>query len=547
MLRRFALSFGWIFVFVTTLVACTADDETKSSSGIGGAPIPDSQAGGSFGLDGATTTSRQNVGGAFTQPRPSVGGSTSLARDSTTAGGASAPDNVQDRGGASANWNGGASATANAPNRGGTNATGGAGATHRGGANTSGGASALGGTSARNGTATAGGKEATGGKASVGGKTAADSTAQGGSTTQGGTAKGGNQAATGGSSGKGGASAGSGGKACHSMADWTPKSGDLWISPSGNDSNDGTEESPKKTLTAAISKWSTGKTIWVLPGTYALSAAITVSTKATSTGPLVISGVKGGAKPIFDFSSEPRASDNNGVRGLQLSGSYVHLRYLEFKKAADNCLYVTGSNNTLEWLSVHECQDTGVQLSNGAASNKILNVDSYLNADPTGENADGFAPKLDIGQNNYFWGTRSYQNADDGYDCWAAGDGSPVTFEYCWAFGQPGPTATASSDGNGFKLGSPADRAAGGNAAHKLISCFAFNNRASGFTANGNSSGQITCTNCAAWGNGVAYSAGTGGKLPQHTGDVSGLSVSTEKAMNAARDANGNLPDIKSL
>jgi hypothetical protein len=337
------------------------------------------------------------------------------------------------------------------------------------------------------------------------------------------------------------------GKACHSTADWTAQSGDIWISPSGNDSSDGSKMSPKKNLSAAISAWSSGKTIWVMPGTYAVGAPISLSTKATSSGELRISGVSGGAKPVFDFSSEPRATNNDGQRGFQISGSYVHLRYLEVAKASDNCVYVTGSNNTLEWLSVHECQDTGVQLSSGASSNKVLNVDSYLNADPTGENADGFAPKLSIGQDNYFCGTRSYQNADDGYDCWSSGDSSPVTFEYCWAFGQPGPTATANGDGNGFKLGSPASLASGGNAPHKLINCFAFENRSTGFTANGNSSGKITCTNCGVWGNGTAWSPGTGGVVPQHTGDITNLSVSVDKAMNAPRDASGNLPDITKL
>jgi hypothetical protein len=251
--------------------------------------------------------------------------------------------------------------------------------------------------------------------------------------------------------------------------------------------------------------------------------------------------------PVFDFSGEPRSSGNGGERGFEISGAYVHLRYLELKKAADNCIYVTGTDNTLEWLNVHECQDTGVQVSNGAASNRILNVDSYLNADPSGENADGFAPKLSIGQNNYFCGTRAYQNADDGYDCWSSGDGSPVKFEYCWSFGQPGPTATANGDGNGFKLGSPSGRASGGNAAHELIDCYAFHNRGVGFTANGNSSGKITCTECGQWGNSAGWSSGTGGQEPKHTGDITNLDVTVEKAMNAPRDAQGDLPDIAKL
>ena len=181
-------------------------------------------------------------------------------------------------------------------------------------------------------------------------------------------------------------------RACHSTGDWTPKAGDLWIAPSGDDRNAGAQASPKKTLAAALASWSAGKTIWVAAGTYPHNAPINLSTRATSVGPLRISGVPGAAKPVFDFSAERRSAGNGGQRGFQISGSYVHLRYLEIKKASDNCVYVTGSNNTVEWLSIHECQDTGVQLSNGAASNKGLNVVSYLNADPSGENADGFAP-----------------------------------------------------------------------------------------------------------------------------------------------------------
>ena len=338
-----------------------------------------------------------------------------------------------------------------------------------------------------------------------------------------------------------------GGHACHSTADWTPAASDIWVAPTGSDTNPGTEASPKQTLTAAVAAWSAGKTIWVMPGDYAYSSAIALSTKASADAPLRISGISTGAMPVFDFSSEPRSTGNGGQRGIELSGSHVHVRYLELKKAADNCVYVTGTDNTLEWLSVHECQDTGVQVSNGAASNKVLNVDSYLNTDPSGENADGFAPKLSIGQNNYFCGTRAYHNADDGYDCWASGDSSPVKFEYCWAFGQPGPTATANGDGNGFKLGSPAGRASGGNAPHELIDCYAFHNRSAGYTANGNSSGKITCENCGEWGNGVAWSSGTGGKDPQHTGDITNLGVTVEQAINAPRDQWGDLPDISKL
>lgn len=338
------------------------------------------------------------------------------------------------------------------------------------------------------------------------------------------------------------------GRPCHSMHDWTPQPDDLWIAPDGDDENPGSEPLPKQSLAAAIQAWSAGQTVWVQPGTYAHSAPVQLTVKATAESPLRISGLSRKAKPVFDFSGETRSRGNNGERGFHISGAYVHLRYLEIANAADNCVYVTGENNTLEWLTVHDCQDTGVQLSNGAAHNQVLNVDSYLNADPSGENADGFAPKLSIGQGNYFCGTRAYHNADDGYDCWAAGDSSPVTFEYCWAFGQPGPTATAAGDGNGFKLGSPRSRASGGNAPHELIDCFAFHNRSVGFTANGNSSGRITCTGCGVWANGAPWSpGGAGGQLPQHSGDITNLDVTIDEARSAPRDPWGNLPEITNL
>jgi hypothetical protein len=58
---------------------------------------------------------------------------------------------------------------------------------------------------------------------------------------------------------------------------------------------------------------------------------------------------------------------------------------------------------------------------------------------------------------------------------------------------------------------------------------------------------MITCTNCGVWGNGTAWSSGTGGVVPQHTGDITTLGVTVDKAMNAPRDASGDLPDIATL
>ena len=212
----------------------------------------------------------------------------------------------------------------------------------------------------------------------------------------------------------------------------------------------------------------------------------------------------------------------------------------------------------------------GLQIS-GTSSltpsyNKIINCDSYLNADNSAENADGFAAKLGIGPGNEFHGCRSYHNVDDGWDFFEAGP-NPVLLEGCWSFAAKHPTkSTKNSDGNGFKLGGlrkevgwydalaadsaikkqyPTyhDYAVDNTATHKVVNCFAFENPSSGFDRNNNPSTGITLTGCGAWGNGTNVEAGL-----NVVGEMLSLpAVTAEKAMAAKRDASGNLPDIKTL
>lgn len=55
----------------------------------------------------------------------------------------------------------------------------------------------------------------------------------------------------------------------------------------------------------------------------------------------------------------------------------------------------TGGYNVIEFCSFIGNEDSGLQLSGGAHNNKIINCDSYYNADPTDYgDADGFACKL---------------------------------------------------------------------------------------------------------------------------------------------------------
>jgi hypothetical protein len=198
----------------------------------------------------------------------------------------------------------------------------------------------------------------------------------------------------------------------------------------------------------------------------------------------------------------------NGRKGIALQAGYWHIKGFDVKGAGDNGLEISGgSNNIIELCSFYENRDSGVQLSNGAANNQILNCDSYDNADPPDyADADGFAPKLAVGSGNYFYGCRAWGNVDDGWDGYLRGANDvTTTLENCWTWkngylkdgSDPGPQA----NGNGFKMG-------GGDNSNSLLlmhhfilkNCLAFQNKHKGFDQN-NNAGSMTLLNCTGFGN----------------------------------------------
>jgi hypothetical protein len=170
---------------------------------------------------------------------------------------------------------------------------------------------------------------------------------------------------------------------------------------------------------------------------------------------------------------------------------------------------ISGSNNIIEFCSFFENRDSGLQLGGGASDNRIINCDSYFNADPDNGDADGFAPKLDVGSNNYFYGCRAWQNSDDGWDGYLRGaDDVATTVERSWCFsngylmdGNP-----SSGNGNGYKMGGSDDRTLMHN--FTLVNSIAFDNRVKGFDQN-NNKGSMTLYNCSAYRNGTNYSVST--------------------------------------
>jgi parallel beta-helix repeat protein len=348
----------------------------------------------------------------------------------------------------------------------------------------------------------------------------------------------------------------------------------LYVATTGNDANPGTIDLPLATIARAITLATVpGTTIYVRGGTYALSATITISRSGTSTSMYRLLAYQN-ERPFLNFSAMPIGSNNRGIR---LSGSYWDIKGFHLWKAGDNGMNISGSNNTIENCTFSENADTGLQLGGGASNNRIINCDSYFNTDPGQGNADGFAPKLDVGTGNYFYGCRAWQNSDDGWDGYIRPRPAVVpttTLENCWTFmnGYLMNGLPSSGNGNGFKMGG-SDSA---NLSHDVIlkNCLAFQNRVKGFDQN-NDRGSMTLYNCTAYSNGTNFgmsgtidlgsvmalknciSAGTGAvnlnssavqatnswMPPFIVTDADFVSVDTT-GVRGARNADGSLPNI---
>jgi hypothetical protein len=277
-----------------------------------------------------------------------------------------------------------------------------------------------------------------------------------------------------------------------------------YVATDGSDANPGTLAQPFKTITKAISVAVPGDTIYVRGGTYALTTTISMSSSKSGTDSLrYFLFAYQSERPLLDFSNAA-----TGVKGIRLNASFWHIKGFDIKGAGDNGLEISGgSNNIIERCSFFENRDSGVQLSNGAANNRVINCDSYYNADPPDYgDADGFAPKLTVGTGNYFYGCRAWGNCDDGWDGYLRGANNvTTTLENCWTWGngylKDGTDPGSQANGNGFKMGG-GDNGNSELLMHHFIlkNCLAFENKAKGFDQN-NNVGSMTLLNCTGYNN----------------------------------------------
>ncbi len=263
----------------------------------------------------------------------------------------------------------------------------------------------------------------------------------------------------------------------------------FYVSPSGNDTNQGTIDKPFKTIPKAITEAIAGDTIYVMKGIYVSSSTILINSSKSGTfeNPYHLYSFPGDTV-ILDFYPQ-----SFGDRGINLRADYWNIRGIVVKNAGDNGLYIEGEYNTIKNCTFYGNDDSGLQISGGGAHNIIINCDSYNNADPDNEDADGFAAKLDIGPGNEFYGCRAWNNSDDGWDLYESDDS--VVIADCWAFrnGYLANNSPSLGDGNGFKVGG---NFVAGN--HLVRNCLAFDNRKYSYHQN-NNTGEVAIYNSLGW------------------------------------------------
>jgi hypothetical protein len=278
----------------------------------------------------------------------------------------------------------------------------------------------------------------------------------------------------------------------------SPITGAVYVAPNGTDGAAGTQAAPT-TLTSALTRIGAGGTIYMRGGTYNFASTVTIAqgNDGTSSARKTLSAFPG-ETPVLDFSAQTEASTN---RGLQLFASFWHVVGITVQHAGDNGIYVGGSNNIIERVVTRANHDTGLQLgrisssdtfSQWPANNLVVSSESYDNADSGGENADGFAAKLTVGNGNIFRYDVSHNNIDDGWDLFTKTDTGAigiVTIEFSLSYNQgtlTNGTSASNGDKNGFKLGGddiPVN--------HIVQHDIAVNNGKHGFTYNSNP-GTIT-------------------------------------------------------
>lgn len=205
----------------------------------------------------------------------------------------------------------------------------------------------------------------------------------------------------------------------------------------------------------AVKKMSSnGGVVYVKTRVIHISTKSTIKLSGSASGGIVGQAVDG-AYPIINFKNARNAGST--ARGFTIDGTNKYMKFLIIEMAGDNGIWVSGANNVLEHIITRYNNDSGIQLSDNAASNTLTYCYSYRNCDVKtyGANADAFAPKLGA-TNTKFKYCFGWDNSDDGWDSYDKEGDYSARVEYlnsaCWNNGNPDVFTGKYDYDNGKKL-----------------------------------------------------------------------------------------------
>ncbi len=290
-----------------------------------------------------------------------------------------------------------------------------------------------------------------------------------------------------------------------------------YISPSGDDKNDGTSEStPFASLATAQSKVKAGDVVNILPGTYQVKESEMMDRTSSNVWDIIfdfaISGTESSPiiyKGILDAQGNRPKFDLSAIKtGKRLTGFYIHAKYLKFSNfeviginvpqsssntQSENFRINGGKNCIFNNIAAHDGMGIGFYITGSSANNTLSNCDAYNNFDSVnqsvnnGGNSDGFGCHVSANcEGNRFEYCRAWQNSDDGFDfinCQSA-----ATVEYCIAYRNGfDKDGNKRADGNGFKAGGYGmgkEVKISSVPMHVVSHCLSVGNKANGFYTN---------------------------------------------------------------
>lgn len=284
-----------------------------------------------------------------------------------------------------------------------------------------------------------------------------------------------------------------------------------YISPTGSDSNPGTESAPFKSIMHAQSVASAGDTVYIRGGVYDDFDIAKTDSNYNYVHDITKSGITyeayPGERPVFDFQHVPtnlrvaafRVADK--VTGITFKGFEVIGVKVGNQKQSE-VFRVIGQAN-FENVAVHDNEANGFYFTT-RGTGIVLNCDAYNNIGPTATsagNTDGFGAHAGP---VWFINSRAWNNSDDGFD--SISSSAPVVYDHSWAFNHKG-NQDGIGDKNGFKVGGYAHRTTGipdPVPVHTVRFSLAANNGANGFYANHQPGQAANWLNNTAFNNGKA-------------------------------------------